>query len=133
MTPAATGDGEQQGGVVVGVDVGGTKTALLAVDIASGQDLAQVRFATEANAGPDALIAGLCESVPRLLKEAGRSGDDLRAIGIAVPGLVAADQGRVIVAGNLRGWTDVPLREIVCRELSVPAFVDQDANAGALG
>lgn len=133
MSTESTDRGDAPGGVVVGVDVGGTKTALLAVDITSGEDLARDRFPTDVEAGPDALIGGLCEAVPRLLQEAGRDREELRAVGLAVPGLVAADHGRVVVAGNLKGWTDVPLRDVVCRELGVPAFVDQDANAAALG
>ena len=124
---------DRPGGVVVGVDVGGTKTALLAVDLVSGEDLARDRFSTPTDAGPEAMIAGLCEAVPHLLGKANRARDELRAIGLAVPGLVDVEQGRVIVAGNLQGWTDVPLRDIVCRELGVPTFVDQDANAAALG
>lgn len=38
-------------GVVVGVDVGGTKTALLATDVATGDDLASETFATPARSG----------------------------------------------------------------------------------
>jgi len=34
---------EARAGVVVGVDIGGTKTALMATDLASGEDLARLR------------------------------------------------------------------------------------------
>ena len=120
-------------GVVVGVDIGGTKVALLATDVATGEDIGRERFATPADAGPDVLLEKLFATVRGMLSSAAREPAELRAIGLAVPGYADAEQGRVIQAGNLAGWRDIPLREIVRRELGVPAFIDNDANAGALG
>jgi glucokinase len=120
-------------GLVVGIDVGGTKIALLATDVASGDDLAQDRFPTPVDVGPATFIEMLVALVQALVKTAGRSPRSLRAIGIAMPGQVDFDHGRVISAGNLEGWEDIPLRDIVSRALEVPVFVEQDANAAALG
>lgn len=120
-------------GVVVGVDVGGTKIALMATDIVSGEDLATDSFETPADAGPQAGITAIEAAIERLIDAAGRRLDELRAVGVAVPGHVAIDAGRVILAGNLRGWADVPLRDILMRALDVPVWVDQDANSAALG
>lgn len=119
--------------VVVGVDVGGSKVALLAADVCSGDDLARARFPTPADDGPTTLIERLCDAIREIVVDAGRRPDDLSAVGIAVPGLVDAEHGRVIVAGNLAGWRDIPLRDIVSNTLDVPVFVDNDANAAALG
>jgi glucokinase len=121
------------GGVVVGVDVGGTKTALMATDVASGEDLAVETFATPAEVGPEAMIDGLGGAIERIVEAAGRRREDLRAAGVAVPGHVAIEAGRVVAAGNLVGWSDVPLRDLLGRKLGVPVWVDQDANAAALG
>ncbi len=120
-------------GLVVGIDVGGTKVALMATDIATGEDLARDRAPTPADAGPDALIAQLCASVYALVERTGRRREQLCALGIAVPGSVDVEQGRVIVAGNLEGWRDVPLADRLTEQFGVPVFVDQDANAAALG
>ena len=120
-------------GVVVGVDIGGTKTALLLTDVASGEDLATDTFSTPSDAGPETGIGAICEAIGSLIEGANRHRDELRAVGVAVPGHVAIDAGRVVVAGNLRGWADVPLRDILSRLLKVPVWVDQDANAAALG
>ena len=120
-------------GVVVGVDVGGTKTALLATDVGTGEDLATETYDTEAEAGPAAMIDELSGAIERIVEAAGRRREDLRAVGVAVPGHVAVEAGRVIAAGNLRGWSDVPLRDLLGRKLGVPVWVDQDGNAAALG
>jgi glucokinase len=124
---------ESPDGVVVGVDIGGTKVALLATDIATGEDLAHDRFATPADAGPAVMLEHLFKAVRRIVKDSGHEAGALRAIGIAAPGQVNADRGRVIAAGNLAGWRDIPLRDIALQELGVPVFVDNDANAAALG
>jgi glucokinase len=47
--------------------------------------------------------------------------------------LVEPRDGRVISAGNLAGWEDLPLRAILSRELGVSVAIDQDANTAALG
>ena len=120
-------------GVVVGIDVGGTKTALMVTDIATGQDLDKDEFPTPVDVGPEAMISGLAKAVTKLLKRADHGPADLRAIGVAIPGLVSIDQGQVIMAGNLKGWFNIPLRDILTHELGVPVFVDQDAKVAALG
>jgi len=127
------GAGADGSGLVVGIDIGGTKTALLAADVASGDDLARATFSTDADAGPAAMIDRLGREIDALLADAGRGRPALRALGVAVPGHVAIEAGRVVTAGNLRGWADVPLRDLLGRALGVPVWVDQDANAAALG
>jgi len=121
------------GSVVVGVDIGGTKTALMVNDLTTGEDLAHDRFPTPSDAGSEAMIGDLKTAIRRLVEKVGRNLDDLASVGVAVPGQVDARAGRVLAAGNLRGWDDVPLRDILCRDLGVPVFVEQDANAAALG
>ena len=126
-------EAEADRGVVVGIDVGGTKTALMATDVRTGEDLATDTFSTPVDAGPEAMIERLCEAIEAIVAAAGRQQEDLRAVGVAVPGHVAVEAGRVIAAGNLRGWSDVPLRDLLGRKLGVPVWVDQDGNAAALG
>jgi glucokinase len=120
-------------GVVVGVDIGGTKTALLATDIATGADLASHRYPTPADDGPTAGVEQLFAAIRRLVEEIERPPDALKAVGVAVPGLVDVEHGRVIQAGNLAGWRDIPLRDIIGHQLGLPAYIEHDAAAAALG
>jgi glucokinase len=119
--------------IVVGIDIGGTKTALMATEIATGKDLGHNLFPTPADEGPDRMVADLVDAVQELVERDGRRPEDLKAIGLAVPGQVVRDAGRIIEAGNLAGWQDVPLRDVMTRALGVPTWVEQDANAAALG
>ena len=117
-------------GVVVGVDIGGTKTAVLCVDEASGDEIGRERFATPHDAGPDHMLVHLHKTIDELRTRCG--GGPLRAIGVAVPGQVDTE-GNVLGAGNLRGWTGLPLGDLMQKRLGVPAFIEHDANCGALG
>lgn len=120
-------------GIVVGVDVGGTKTAVLVTDVASGEDLAREVSPTDTAAGPAAMLGQLFDGIGRIIAEAGREASELRAVGVAMPGVIDAEHGRVVIAGNLAGWRDIPLRDIIAHDYGLPAFIDNDANVAALG
>ena len=123
----------RNGDIVVGVDIGGTKTALLAWSCATQTILAQGTFETPTEIGPEAMVHRLVETIDLLLVDCGRSRADLRAIGVAVPGLVDTEAGVVLTAGNLTGWTDVPLCELLDAHLHTPVVIEHDANAAAIG
>ena len=53
-------------------------------------------------------------------------------IGIGVPGLVDIHQGKLILAPNLH-WTNVPLRLMWSQRFDMPIFIENEANAAALG
>jgi len=60
------------------------------------------------------------------------SGTRLLGIGMTVPGMVDLGQDRLIFSPNLR-WRNLPLADMVEQRLGVPVWVDNDANASALG
>lgn len=57
----------------------------------------------------------------------------LAAVGVSFGGPVDAAQGLVLLSHHVPGWEKVPLRKWLEEQLGVPAAVDNDANAGALG
>ncbi|MDF2759675.1 MAG: glucokinase [Thermomicrobiales bacterium] len=124
---------QARGDVVLGVDIGGTKTALLAWDLATGAVLAQDVFPTPTEVGPVAMVACLVAASDTLLTGCGQERANLRGIGVAVPGLVDAKAGVVLTAGNLVGWSRVPLCDLLRAQLHVPVVIEHDANAAALG
>lgn len=58
-------------------------------------------------------------------------GGDVRAIGLAVPGLVSAANGTVVHAPHL-GWRDEPVAELFAAAFELPVAVANDASAGLL-
>lgn len=67
----------------------------------------------------------------RLGKEPGLR-DRLGGLGIAVPGLVDHETG-VCVRSTVLGWRDVPIGAMVQEAVGLPTFIENDANAMALG
>ena len=54
-------------------------------------------------------------------------------IGIAVPGPVDPNTGLIYKAGNVRGWTNIPLGPMVEARHKTPTILGNDANLAALG
>lgn len=53
-------------------------------------------------------------------------------IGLGVPGLVDIQEGTLVFAPNLR-WYNVPLRQMWTERFDLPVYVENEANAAALG
>ena len=52
-----------QRGIIVGVDIGGTKTALMVWDLATEQVLARAAVGTPTEIGPHEFVEGLSEEI----------------------------------------------------------------------
>ena len=118
--------------LVLGIDLGGTKI-LTAVADTQGKILSRDHSITPAKEGQQAVVKSIMESVGRALDQAHIAAADLTAIGIGAPGLSNSETGILFTYPNLPGWKDVPLRDIIEKELGRKAFLINDANAAAVG
>ncbi len=118
-------------GVLLGIDVGGTKVAFAVGDAAGNLHASQRRATSPSGCGATDL-ATMIEDLRRLIREAGVSKQDLDAIGVSVPSPLDPDRGVVLNPPNLPGWHDVPVRDLLHEAFGVPVFVENDANAAAL-
>ena len=116
----------------LGIDLGGTKI-LTAVATAQGRMLSRDHSVTPATKGQEAVVQSILESIGRALEQAGIATPQLSAIGVGAPGLSNPETGILFTSPNLPGWRDVPLRDIMEKELGKKAFLINDANAAALG
>ena len=117
---------------VLGIDFGGTKLAV-AVATPTGDVLADRREPSEASQGPDAMIARATRMAREAVDQAAIALDEVSVIGIGCGGPLDPWRGIVHNALNNPGWIDVPLVARIEAELGRPAFLDNDANAAALG
>ena len=115
-------------GYFVGVDIGGSKIAVLVREAGTDREVYSEKLATPARGGVGATLRLLDAQMEKL--PGGRS--NVVALGVAVPGSVDPD-GRVVFAGNLERWVDVPLRAQLEERYRIPVFVEGDAKCGALG
>ncbi|MCL2497052.1 MAG: ROK family protein [Symbiobacteriaceae bacterium] len=113
----------------MGVDLGGTNTRVALVD----EELKirrRLQERTPKNDGQQIIntIIRLCKE---LLQQEGLSLEEISSLGVAAPGIVDNGRGIVVYANNLN-WVNAPLRETITRELPLPFYLDNDANAAAL-
>ena len=110
--------------MVLGVDVGGTKVAVAAVDGGRASHAAEHPTVT---ASTDALLDGVEHAVRDVIDAAGEP----EAIGVGVPSQIDFETGTVETSVNIP-LAGVPLREELGRRFGVPVYVDNDGNCAAL-
>jgi glucokinase len=114
-----------------GVDLGGTKI-LAGVFDADLNCLGRAKVSTKSERGPEEVIERIARCVSDAVDECDRELKQIKAVGIGAPGTIDAAAGKVIFAPNLQ-WEDVALKKILEKELGLPVFVENDANAAVLG
>ena len=119
-------------GVVLAADLGATH-ARLAMTTLSGQSEAESAVEIDIADGPDLVLAGLVERFHETLRANGRSPDDVRAIGIGVPGPVEFATGTVVQPPIMPGWDGVVVPDAISKHFDVPILVDNDVNIMGLG
>lgn len=118
-------------GLIFAADLGGTHLRAATVD---HRGRIQFRFkqntpqAQDANAIVDAIAAAVRESQQR-------SGhvDEISAVSVVVPGTVNVGDGAVVKAPNLPCLDGFPLAAALTERLGLPAILENDANAAAVG
>lgn len=114
---------------ILGLDIGGTKTAVVLGD-AAGRVAARRAMASPLALGPGAMIAQIVAAARALLAEGGH--DAPRAVGVSIGGPLDSEAGRILGPPHLPGWDDVPLGELLAEGLAAPVFIEHDARAGAI-
>ncbi len=112
---------------ILALDFGGTKHAA-AIVASGGKRLKQKRILSPPNADARRDLAIMRSLIQDLL-----DGEKPAAIGVSFGGPVDATRGLVRLSHHVKGWENIPLREILEAEYGVPASVDNDANVAALG
>jgi glucokinase len=117
--------------LLAGVDIGGTKTAVV---LSSGppSTLTKQVFATKPENGPEAAIRSIVDTLRQSLTSHGMRDARLRAIGVSCGGPLDRMTGTIQKPPNLPTWQDVPITSILAREFGVKCYLENDANAGAL-
>lgn len=116
---------------IIGIDVGGTtvKVGVFALD---GTLLKKWEVTTRKEKNGRYILPDVAASIKTVLKEENISMDDIRGVGMGLPGPVLAD-GYVEVCVNL-GWRDINPQQILSNLLNgLPVKTGNDANVAAFG
>jgi glucokinase len=116
----------------IGIDLGATKISTALVD-AVGKIIAQDYRETRAVEGQKAVIERMVDAAHQVMDEANIAPAQITAVGVCSPGPTDSRTGVVTAPPNLPGWKDVPLKQIIEEALGITTFLENDANAAALG
>ena len=115
----------------IGVDLGGTfiKFGLLDED-RQPSEVFQLPTPTE---GVDAVLDQMIAGARQAIDRAGLGEGEIVGVGIGSPGPLSMANGLVYESPNIPGFKNVPIRDRVSRGVGLPATLENDANAAALG
>ena len=114
-------------GMVIAVDIGGTQLRAALYEIDNPTQIACERAGTLAN------TPGVYDRLRQVVQGVWPTTGEVLAIGIASPGPLDPRSGQVLVTPNIPEWHNFPLAPNLAADFHVPAFLDNDANLGALG
>ncbi|BCM66776.1 MULTISPECIES: ROK family transcriptional regulator [Streptomyces] len=137
--PSITLEFDDSHAVVLAADLD-TRHARAAVLSLTGEVLAEHAGTLVVEDGPDAVLGELGRWFAELLTKAGHTGGEVCGIGLAVPGPVDSETGRVVQPPIMPGWDGYDIRGRLSRAFTdhtgapaVPVLVDNDANLMAYG
>ncbi len=115
----------------IGIDVGGTNLKIGLLN-SFGKILYRETFKTYYFSSRDSLINAFIQNSRHILKDFKIGQNSLAGIGIGLPGAVDVKNGVVHYLTNIQGWRQVPLRNIIQKELGTSVYLDNDVNAMTL-
>ena len=117
--------------IYAGVDVGGMSIKCGLVT-EKGEILIKDSFKTQKNITCEGMAKQTSEFLFALAKKAGVTPEEIAAVGMGIPGTVDASKGMIVYSNNIK-LEHAPIVRDMKAYFSCPVFVDNDANAAALG
>jgi len=111
-------------------DFGGTKLTAGLVNLHNGEIISQIQGQTPVEQGSQGSLQFM-EQIGRRLME--QNALEVGAIGISFGGPLSKDRRVILRSHHVRHWENFPLPQALSDIFQLPAFMDNDANAAALG
>ena len=119
-------------GLVLVADLGATHARMAVTDLA-GTPLAETAEDLDIALGPSEVLTRVSARFQELVAQTGRSGTDVRGIGIGVPGPVEFASGQPVNPPIMPGWDGFDIPAWFADRYTAPVLVDNDVNIMARG
>jgi glucokinase len=116
----------------IGIDIGGTTISVGLVGESGGIE-GRLVFATEPERGFAGAMEKIARAIDELLLSAGRGREELVGVGIGCAGPVNPVTGTIHNPFTLPGWEGANPVRVLGERFSVPAYLENDADAAVLG
>jgi glucokinase len=110
---------------ILGIDLGGTQVRV--GKVRGGKLESHAAGPISGREAADVVLGEIFSTVERVFDA------DVAGIGCGVPSLVDVERGIVYTVENIPSWREVPLKDELERRFGVPAYINNDANAFAVG
>lgn len=112
---------------VIGIDMGGTKCAVIhgKIDENGISVVNKIKFPTGIDMAPEAVIEKMIAAIREL-------DADAEAIGISCGGPLDSESGTILSPPNLPLWDNIHICDILKKEFGIPCYLQNDADACAL-
>ena len=118
-------------GLIFAADLGGTHLRAATVD-RNGEIQFRFKQNTPQGSDPAAIVDAIVSAVRECQQQSAHA-DQITAVSIVVPGTVNVEEGAVVKAPNLPCLDGFRLAAALTQRLGLPAIVENDANAAAVG
>ena len=115
----------------IGIDLGGTNIAVGLVN-EKGEILHSDSLPTQKERHWSEIVKDMAYLAQQVVTQSGHSLSDIKAVGIGCPGSIDKTQGVVVYSNNIV-MHNVPVAEEFRKYIDLPVFLENDANAAALG
>ena len=114
----------------IGVDLGGTNIAVGLVN-EQGEIIAKGSTPTALPRPYQDIIADIAAETQRVVAKAGRTMEEVKAIGAGVPGVCNPKTGTIVECVNLH-WKEIPFEAEMKKHIDKPVYLDNDATVAGL-
>ena len=115
----------------LGVDVGGTKAAYGLYD-ENGRLVYKTEHLSDTSLLPEEFFDLVIEQIQKITVSNQVAMDQIKGIGIGMPSFIIYKEGYIVLTSNLTKIKNFAAKEYLEQNLSVPTFLDNDANIAAL-
>ena len=120
-----------EAGIVMSAAIGRSRTQVAICDLV-GELVLEQDVAQEVGLGPEEVMPEVVGALTTLLAQSGRSPEQVKGIGLSIPGTVDAHRRCSRDSPIMRGWDAVPLVPYLSALPSAPVYLENDTNAMAL-
>lgn len=117
--------------IVIGIDIGGTSIKGAAIT-EQGKVLDVFTLDVRKEYTQNMVVELLIQKINEYIEEHHYKKEEIRGIGIGVPGSVDSPRGVVSYSNNLR-WKDCPIAQMIEDGTGLPVRITNDANAATYG
>lgn len=117
--------------LAIGIDIGGTKTAVGIVN-QQGELLTKHTIPTDLSVSPNIMMKRINTTIQQLLNELKMTKDEIKGVGVGAPGPIDSKQGKIVCPPNLPSWKGFELVENLKKRIGLAVKLENDASAASL-